>query len=65
MESRCLYRSVSFCQYFFLTYALCAGRGSGYAPRIDDVSSGKGDQTRQAAQRHYDSYIKNLGHDTR
>lgn len=65
MEPWCLYHSVSLCLSFLLRYRLCAGRGSGYAPRINDVSGGKGDQTRQAAQCHYDPYIKNLGHDTR
>lgn len=65
MEPWCLYRFVSFCLSPLLTYHLCAGRGSGYAPRINDVSGGKGDQTCQVVQCHYDPYIENLGHDTR
>ncbi len=65
MEPWCLYPSVCFWPSFLLTCHLCAGRGRGYAPRIIDVSGGKGDPARQVAHRHYDSHITDVGHDTR
>ena len=64
MESWCLYLSVSF-QSFLLTCRLRAGRGSGDAPRIIDVSGGKGGPARQAVQCHYDSHVTDVDYDTR
>ena len=64
MEPWCLYHSDCFYPSFVLTRHIYAGRGGGHAPRVIDVSGGKGDPARQVAQCDYDSHITDVGHDT-